>query len=249
MEIYSLINEMRILVVEDEKDFANALLLGLSRNGYAVDIAENGQKAMEALAVDNYDLLILDLNLPDMDGLEICTLSREKSASLLILILTARGKQKDIISGLDHGADDYLIKPFHLQELLARIRALLRRDMNVRKSILKIQDVSLDPIEKVVWKSTRRIQLTRKEFGILEYLMRHSNEVISQEELLEHVWGTLTNPFSNTVRVHIQSLREKLLDDHTNPRYIETAVGTGYRFIKPESDLCESAPEQESANE
>jgi DNA-binding response OmpR family regulator len=240
---------MRLLVVEDEKDVANALLLGLTRNGYAIDIAENGKKALESLAVNEYDLLILDLNLPDIDGLKICRLSREKSPSLLILILTARGKQKDIITGLDNGADDYLIKPFHLQELFARIRALLRRDMRVREPILKIQDISLDPVEKVVWKSDHRIQLTRKEFGILEYLMRHPNEVISQEDFLEHVWGTMTNVFSNTVRVHIQSLREKLEDNSVTPIYIETTIGTGYRFISLVHGSNEGESQKESANE
>ena len=240
---------MRLLVVEDEKDVANALQIGLSRDGYAVDVAENGKMALEALAVNDYDLLVLDLNLPDMDGLVICSLSREKSPSLLILILTARGKQKDVITGLDNGADDYLIKPFHLQELLARIRALLRRDMRVREPILKIQDISLDPVEKVVWKSAHRIQLTRKEFGIMEYLMRRPNEVVSQEELLEHVWGTMTNIFSNTVRVHIQSLREKLEDNSATPRYIETIIGTGYRFISLKHESNEGEPQKESANE
>ena len=240
---------MRLLVVEDEKDVANALQIGLSREGYAVDVAENGKMALEALAVNDYDLLVLDLNLPDMDGIDICRLAREKHPTLLILILTARGKQRDIITGLDNGADDYLIKPFHLQELLARIRALLRRDMRVREPILKIQDISLDPVEKVVWKSAHRIQLTRKEFGILEYLMRHPNEVISQEELLEHVWGTMTNVFSNTVRVHIQSLREKLEDNSATPRYIETIIGTGYRFISLEHESNEGEPQKESANE
>jgi len=240
---------MRLLVVEDEKDVANALHIGLSRDGYAVDVVENGNKALEALAVNDYDLLVLDLNLPDMDGLDICRLAREKHPPLLILILTARGKRKDIVTGLNNGADDYLIKPFHLQELLARIRALLRRDLRSRKPILRIREISLDPVEKVVWKSDRRIQLTRKEFGILEYLMRHPNEVISQEELLEHVWGTMTNVFSNTVRVHIQSLREKLEDDSTTPNYIETVIGTGYRFVQLEYESTEDIPNKESANE
>lgn len=240
---------MRLLVVEDEKDVASALHIGLSRDGYAVDIAENGNKALEALAVNDYDLLVLDLNLPDMDGLDICRLARKKHPPLLILILTARGKQKDIVTGLNNGADDYLIKPFHLQELLARIRALLRRDLRTREPILRIQEISLDPVEKVVWKSDHRIQLTRKEFGILEYLMHHPNEVISQEELLEHVWGTMTNAFSNTVRVHIQSLREKFEDDSTKPKYIETVIGTGYRFIQSEPESMESKNNKETANE
>ena len=184
-----------------------------------------------------------------MDGLDICHLAREKQPPLLILILTARGKQKDIVTGLNNGADDYLIKPFHLQELLARIRALLRRDLRTREPILRIREISLDPVEKVVWKSDRRIQLTRKEFGILEYLMRHPNEVISQEELLEHIWGTMTNVFSNTVRVHIQSLRGKLEDDSTTPKYIETVISTGYRFVQLEYESTEDIPNKESVNE
>lgn len=239
---------MRLLVVEDENDVANALFRGLTRNGYAVDIAENGEKALEAIDVDEYDLLVLDLNLPDMDGLDICRLAREGHPALLILILTARGKQKDIVTGLDNGADDYLIKPFHLQELLARIRALLRRDLRARAPILRIQNITLDPVEKVVWKSDRRVQLTRKEFGTLEYLMRHPNEVISQEELLEHVWGAPDNIFSNTVRVHLQSLRQKLEDESIAPRYIETVIGSGYRFISDEENPGERDPSGKIAN-
>lgn len=240
---------MRLLVVEDEKDVADALHVGLSRNGYAVDVANNGNKALDALVVNEYDLLVLDLNLPDMEGLDICRSAREKHPPLLILILTARGKQKDIITGLDNGADDYLLKPFHLQELLARIRALLRRDLRAREPILRVKEISLDQVEKVVWKSDHRIQLTRKEFGILEYLMRHPNEVISQEALLEHVWGTMANVFSNTVRVHIQSLREKLEDNSATPRYIETIIGTGYRFISLEHGSNEGEPLKVSADE
>ncbi|HWR65451.1 MAG TPA: response regulator transcription factor [Bellilinea sp.] len=231
---------MKLLVVEDEKDVAIALCRGLTQNGYAIGIAENGNKALDLLETNNYDLMVLDLNLPDVDGLDICRLAHSKQPLLLILILTARGKQKDIITGLDNGADDYLIKPFHLQELLARIRALLRRDTRTREPILKIRDISLDSVEKVVWKADHRIRLTRKEFGILEYLMRHPNEVISQEELLEHVWGSLTNIFSNTIRVHIQSLREKLGDNSENSKYIATIIGAGYSFIRSDDVLIEN---------
>ncbi len=225
---------MRLLIVEDEKDVANALSIALSREGYAVDAVETGNKALDLLTANDYDLLLLDLNLPDMDGLDICRLARKNYPVLLILILTARDKKKDIITGLDSGADDYIIKPFYLQELLARIRALLRRDLHTREPILRIQEIALDTVEKVVWKSNHRIQLTKKEFGILEYLMRHPNQVISQEELLEHVWGSMTNVFSNTVRVHIQSIREKCEDTSSNPKYIETVIGSGYRFIQLE---------------
>ncbi len=227
---------MKLLIVEDDQDVASSVNRALFRNGYATDLAKDGSQAIELLDVNDYDLLILDLNLPDIDGLEVCQTARNKQPALLILILTARGRQEDIITGLDSGADDYLVKPFHLQEILARIRALFRRDMRTRDPIIKVQDISLDPVEKVVWKGPHRILLTRKEFGILEYLMRRPNEVISQEELLEHVWHSSANAFSNTVRVHIRSLREKLGDSTEDPHYIATLIGTGYRFILNKED-------------
>ena len=222
---------MRILVVENEKDLANTLSSSLSQNGYAVDASENGTEALRSLSINDYDLLLLELNLPDMDGLEICKLSRIENPSMFILILTERGKKEDIIAGLNAGADDYLVKPFHFQELLARIGALFRRDLQAREPILTIQDISLDLVEKEVRRLDQEIQLTRKEFGILEYLIRHPNEVVSQETLLEHVWGSLSNVFTNTVRVHIQTLRRKLGDNSKTPKYIETVIGLGYRFI------------------
>jgi DNA-binding response OmpR family regulator len=228
---------MKLLIVEDEKDVASALNRGLNRNGYSIDIAENGNRALELLAVNDYDLMILDLNLPDIDGLEVCRFARSQRPALLILILTARSKLQDVVTGLDNGADDYLIKPFRLQEILARIRALLRRDMRCREPLIKIKNISLDSVERVVWKADRRIQLTRKEFGVLEYLMRHPGEVVSQEELLEHVWDSKMDQFSNTVRVHIMSLRGKLDDNITDPGYITTVVGSGYRFIRPNENL------------
>ncbi len=237
---------MKLLVVEDEKDVAIPLNRGLTQNGYAVDIAENGNNALDLIETNNYDLMILDLNLPDMDGLDVCRKARVKQPASLILILTARGDQKDIVKGLDNGADDYLIKPFHLQEILARLRALLRRDMRCREPMLKIHDLTLDSVERALWKAGHRIRLTRKEFGILEYLMRHTDEVISQEELLEHVWGSSTNAFSNTIRVHIQSLREKLDDNFENPKYIMTIIGTGYRFIRSDEDLPENADQKKA---
>lgn len=223
---------MKLLIVEDETDVATALGRSLVRNGYVIDIAHNANQAIELLNVNDYDLMILDLNLPDKDGMDVCHFARKGNPALLILILTARGMDKDIVLGLDHGADDYLTKPFHFPILLARIRALLRRDMRCRDPVIKIKDICLDPSERVVWKAGRHLELTRKEFNILEYLMRHPGEVISQEDLLEHVWSAYTNPFSNTIRVHIQSLRRKLGDDSDSPRYINTIIGGGYRFIQ-----------------
>lgn len=223
---------MKLLIVEDEKDVASAICRILSRNGYSVDLASNGKQALDMVEVNDYDLMILDLNLPDLDGLEICRCTRTSHSGLLILILTARDKLEDIVKGLDAGADDYLTKPFQLAEIMARIRALLRRDMRCRNPLLTINGLCLDPAERVVWKANRRLELTRKEFGILEYLMRHPGEVISQETLLEHVWGSNMDPFSNTVRVHIQSLRRKLEDVGTEAKFIETVVGEGYRLLK-----------------
>jgi DNA-binding response OmpR family regulator len=222
---------MKLLIVEDEKDVAIGLAHSLMRNGYTIDIAYDATHAIELVTIIEYDLMILDLNLPDTDGIEVCRFSREEKPALLILILTARGRLKDIVSGLDNGADDYLTKPFHLQVILARIRALLRRDLRCRDPLIEINDIRLDPAERVVWKSCHHLELTRKEFSILEFLMRHPGEVISQEDLLEHVWSTFTNPLSNTIRVHIQSLRRKLGDNSNSPQYIDTVIGGGYRFI------------------
>jgi len=223
---------MKILIVEDEEDVAFPLRKGLMRGGYSADVAKDGESAIEFLVVNEYDLMILDLNLPDVDGISICQFARKKHPQLLILMLTARGELEDIVAGLDSGADDYLIKPFRFEELLARIRALLRRDLRCREPLIKIKDISLDPIERVVWKSDRRVELTKKEFGVLEYLMRHPGEVISQEELLEHVWSSEKETLSNTVRVHIQSIRNKLGDNSDDPIYIFTVIGSGYRFAK-----------------
>ena len=224
---------MRILIIEDELDLSNALARGLRQQGYAVDIAVSAEHGWELGEVYDYDLLLLDLNLPDMDGLEVCRRLRSSRPDLLILMLTARDRLTDKVEGLDLGADDYLTKPFHFEELVARIRALLRRDLRVREPILQVGDLKLDPASCTAWVGRRRLDLTRKEFGILEYLMRHPGEVISQEELLEHVWNEDVNLFTGSVRVHIHSLRRKLGDEVTHPRYIETIVGEGYRLLLP----------------
>ncbi len=224
---------MRLLVIEDEPDIASALEKGLRQVGYAVDIALDGERGSELALVNDYDLLILDLNLPGVDGLEVCHRVRAECPSLLILMLTARSRPDERVAGLDLGADDYLVKPFHFAELTARVRALLRRDLRVRVPLLQYKDVKLDPAARVVWQGNRRVELTSKEFGILEYLLRHQGEIVSQEAILEHVWDMQTNPMTNTVRVHINSLRRKLEDIAETPRYIETIVGQGYRVGTP----------------
>lgn len=226
---------MRFLIIEDESDLANSLARGLRRQGYAVDIALNGRQGQELAAVNEYDLVILDLNLPDIDGLEICKHLRAQRPTLLILILTARSHPQERITGLDLGADDYLVKPFHFGELAARVRALLRRDMRVRAPLLQHDDLKLDPAAQVVWQKKRRLSLTRKEFAILHYLLRHPGEVVSREDLLEHVWQANANLFTNVVRVHINALRRKLGDNAADPHYIETVIGAGYRLKPPEN--------------
>ncbi len=222
---------MRILIVEDEGDLANALARGLRQEGYAVDIAADGEKGWELGEIYEYDLVILDLNLPKLDGLEVCQRFRSSKPEMLILMLTARSRLEDRVVGLDIGADDYLVKPFHFEELAARIRALFRRDFRMREPILEVGDLRLDPASRIAWQKKQRLSLTKKEFAILEYLMRHAGEVVSQEELIEHVWNEDVNLFTASVRVHIHSLRRKLGDNPDSPRYIETITGAGYRLI------------------
>jgi DNA-binding response OmpR family regulator len=222
---------VRVLIIEDEIDLANTIADGLRKQGYAVDVVFDGNVGDEYATVNDYDLLILDLNLPGMDGLETCRRLRFRRPDLLILMVTARSHPNDRVVGLDLGADDYLVKPFDFGELLARVRALLRRDLSGRNTIIQWGKLKLDPLSRTVWHDKCRVELTRKEFGILEYLMRHPGEIISQEKLLEHVWDAEANPFSGSVRVHIHSLRRKLGVDGTLAECIETLVGQGYRLV------------------
>ncbi|RPI35023.1 MAG: DNA-binding response regulator [Chloroflexota bacterium] len=223
---------MRILIIEDEIDLATAIGEGLRQQGYAVDIALGGEQGCLAAETNVYDLLILDLNLPGIDGLEICRRLRREQPNLLILILTSRGRPEERITGLDQGADDYLAKPFHFGELSARLRALLRRDLRVREPLLVFRDLKLDPAARQAWQGSRPLELTRKEFAILEYFLRRPGEVVSQECLLEHVWDANVDLFTNVVRVHINSLRRKLGDaPGETPGYIETVIGQGYRLL------------------
>ena len=225
---------MRLLLVEDESDIATALAKGLRLQGYAVDVTGDGQQALELATITDYDLLMLDLNLPTMDGLEVCRQLRASHSTLPILMLTARSQPQERVIGLDTGADDYLIKPFYFAELLARVRALLRRDIRVRTLLLEYKDITLDASTRTAWQGKRRLELTNKEFGILEYLLRHQGEIVSQEALLEHVWDMQVNLLTNTVRVHINSLRRKLGDVVETPCYIETLIGQGYRLGTPD---------------
>lgn len=218
--------------MEDEVDMANALARGLTTQGYAVDTASTGLEGVGLGTVYDYDLAILDLNLPDMDGLEVCQQLRTEKPELPILILTARERIEDKVLGLDLCADDYLVKPFHFDELTARIRAILRREFRERTPSLIAGDLKLDPVSRTAQLGKKELSLTRKEFGILHYLMRYPGRVVSQEELIEHVWNERVNIFSNSIRIHIHSLRKKLGDNANNPQYIETVIGQGYRLLK-----------------
>lgn len=222
---------MRLLVVEDEPDLAGAVAQGLRRRGYAVDLAGTIAVADLDLRANAYDLVLMDWALPDGSGLELC--ARLKTGDLptldgvrpRVLMLTARDEIEDRVAGLDAGADDYLVKPFAFAELEARVRALLRRD-RAEEPVLDVAGLTLDPARFVAERDGRRLDLTVKEFALLEYFLLHPDQVKSQETLLEHVWDEMADPFTNTVRVTISNLRRKLGD----PPVIDTIAGRGYRM-------------------
>jgi DNA-binding response OmpR family regulator len=225
---------MRILVVEDEPDLASAIAISLRRDGYAVDVAGDGAAALERVVVNDYDLLCLDLNLPDTDGLDLCRQvvtmpTIDNATQPRIIMLTARGSVEDRILGLDHGADDYLVKPFSLGELGARVRALLRRDTTVNSAVVERHGVELDAGRHEVRVNGRLADLTAKEFALLRWFLLHPDTVHSAERLLEHVWDEHADPFTATVRVTISNLRRKLSDAGA-PDLIDTLPGRGYRL-------------------
>lgn len=214
---------MRLLIVEDEKSLLKALKKGFEKSGYAVDSALDGEEALERFFSAYYDGIVLDLNLPKMDGLDVLREIRKEDADIAVLILSARSEVEDRIKGLDEGANDYLGKPFSFMELKARMRALLRRDYTSKNTEIIIGDVTLNTALKQVSVNDETIDLTKKEYGILEYLMVHAGQVISAQTLIEHVWDNEANPFSNAFKVHIAKLRKKL-----PVGFIETKRGEGY---------------------
>lgn len=201
---------MKLLVIEDEKDLGGAICRGLTKKGYAVDYVQDGREGLELLYVNEYDLVVLDLNLPGMDGIDLLREVRREDKELKVLILSARGSVHERILGLDSGANDYLVKPFHFEELDARIRSLLRRNFVQKDIILKVGEVTLDQSARRAFRDGFRLELTKTEFAILEYLMLHRGETISTETLLEHIYGGDVDLFSNSIKVHIHSLRKKL---------------------------------------
>jgi heavy metal response regulator len=222
---------MRVLVVEDEQKLADVVKRGFEEDGYSVDTISDGLDALHVAETTPYDLIILDVMLPGIDGIEICRRLRQKNNNTSILMLTARDTVEDRVAGLDSGADDYLVKPFAFAELLARSRALLRRDSPSRNPQIQIGDLVLDTRTREVWRDKRRIELTTKEYAILEYLMRRPNAVITRTMLEEGVWDYEYDGISNVIDVYIRRLRKKIDDEEGT--LIQTLRGSGYRLRVP----------------
>jgi DNA-binding response OmpR family regulator len=218
---------VRVLIAEDEERLADAIARGLRREGMAVDLAPDGTDALVKARVVRYDVVVLDRDLPGTHGDEVCRVVRGERPETGILMLTAAGTTEDLVEGLSLGADDYLAKPFRFVELVARIRALARRAAPSRPPVLSHGDIELDPARRVVVRGGRRVELTRKEFAVLEVLMASEGATVSAEELLERVWDEHVDPFTNVVRMTIMTLRRKLGE----PQVVDTVIGVGYRMI------------------
>ena len=214
---------MKLLIIEDEPSLQKALVKGFKKLDYTVDAAGDGERALELYFDNKYNLVVLDLNLPKLDGMNVLEEIRKENKEIPVLILSAKGEANDIITGLDMGANDYLAKPFHFGELEARVRALLRRDFKTSDTVITSGDVTLDTALKKVFCNGGEVQLTKKEYGILEYLMLNKGKVITVTELIESVWESDTDAFSNAFKVHINSIRKKLPDGS-----VKNAKGQGY---------------------
>ena len=226
---------MRILVVEDEPAAAAVLAKGLREHTYAVDIAADGAAALEQLGHTEYDLVILDVLLPRINGLDLCRQLRRDTAAVPILMLTARGGLEQRVEGLDAGADDYLSKPYHFPELLARVRALLRRGPALEPALLTVDDLSVDMRARRVTRSGRPVTLTAKEYALLEHLVRRRDQVVGRGDIAEHVWDDSFDPMSNLIEVYIQRLRRKIDDGH-DVKLIQTRRGAGYTLSATPGD-------------
>jgi DNA-binding response OmpR family regulator len=217
---------LRVLVIEDEKLLADAIARGLRREGMAVDVAADGRSALDKADEHEYDVLVLDRDLPIVHGDEVCRQVTSKPVAPRVLMLTASGAVDERVEGLALGADDYLAKPFAFAELVARVNALGRRPASVRRALVTVGDVTLDSARRTVTRAGREVRLARKEFGVLQMLMEAEGAVVSADQLLERLWDDNTDPFTNTVRVTVMNVRRKLGD----PPVIETVIGSGYRM-------------------
>jgi two-component system, OmpR family, copper resistance phosphate regulon response regulator CusR len=224
---------VRILLVEDQPDAAQVLAKGLREHSYAVDIALDGEAALYQTSINDYDLILLDVMLPRRNGIEVCQNLRAGGSAVPVLMLTARDAVHDRVHGFDAGADDYLSKPFDLHELLARMRALLRRGPEVRPDAVHVADLVIDTRSRRAWRSNRPIELTAKEYALLDYLARHVDRVVGRAEIAEHVWDEAFDPFSNLIEVYVQRLRRKIDEGHSS-KLLRTLRGQGYMLCSEE---------------
>ena len=218
---------MRILVVEDEEKVASFIRKGLEEERYAVDLAPDGEEGLALAQVNPYDLIVLDLMLPKLDGFKVLGRLREEGVHTPVLVLTARDRLDDKVRGLDLGADDYLTKPFAFSELLARMRALLRRGKPTRSPTLTVADLTLDPASRRVTRAGQTIELTAKEYALLEYFLRHAGQVLTRTMISEHVWDQSFDSYTNVIDVYVNYLRKKI-DQGFHPKLIHTVRGVGY---------------------
>lgn len=226
---------MRILVIEDNRRLNGSLQMNLTHDGYSVDSAYDGQEGQDLAELTPYDLIILDILLPEKDGLEVCRELRRRRIHTPILLLTARDSINDRVQGLDSGADDYLVKPFAMRELLARLRALLRRKQPYTGNRLEIGDLVVDPVTHSVEREERLIDLTPKEFALLEYFMYHPNQVVTREMIEQHIWNYDFECSSNVIDVYVRRLRRKI-DDPFEFKLLATIRGIGYRLASPQQE-------------
>lgn len=224
---------MQILIVEDEEKIANLLRKGLAEELYTVDIARDGEEALYKFEINEYDLIILDLMIPKINGIEVCRTIRKTNTSLPILILTAKNIIEEKVTSLDAGADDYVTKPFSFAELSARVRALIRRNKKADPVILTMDNLSLDPATKTVTRGEKQILLTAREYELLEYFMRNPNILLTKTSILEHVWDYNYDGLSNIVETYVKYLRKKLKTSPTDKELIHTRRGLGYMFMLP----------------
>jgi DNA-binding response OmpR family regulator len=236
---------MRLLLLEDDARIARFVAKGLREQAYAVDVASNGDDALYQAEINPYDLVILDVMVPGRDGFEVCRELRKSGQRMPILMLTARDAVEDRITGLDHGADDYLTKPFEFRELLARLRALLRRSGELRPAKINIADLVLDTSAQSVSRAGRTVTLTAKEYALLEFLARNAGRVVGRAEIAEHVWDESFDPFSNLIEVYVNRVRGKVDADSAKP-LLHTRRGAGYVF-GPETDSPASDSPEENA--
>ncbi len=225
---------MRILVVEDEKKLANFIKHGLEEERYIVEVANDGNKGLELAMNNHYDAILLDVMLPGKDGFTILRELRNAGISVPIMMLTARGATEDRVMGLDLGADDYLPKPFSFEELAARLRSILRRTSPEKSTKLQCGDLILDTVTHFAYRAGKEIELTTKEYALLEYLMRNKNRIVSRSSILQHVWKHSFDPESNIIDVYIKRLREKIETDPNSPQLIQSIRGVGYRIKEVE---------------